>query len=247
MTDSERESLKTVVDYLWRNETNQGEPQTIDLYRSLVEAREILQREEEYVAIKWHPDDVKEIRPDLSTLECREVLQTVLDNHDAKVGVNWDQIGFWANELYPQNERSAQQASFHNLVELAPELREWVSEEADSDPKQIKFSASGAMPLFIKYEESAENSVIVSLSHYFRHSSGEMLPDPEMKLLVDFEQESIRALDYRDNVSYQRVVRPDGSENIKLRIELDTFVAKWLSNIGDQHYEPVRNQELCYA
>jgi len=52
------------------------------------------------IVILWHTDDVKSIRPDLDDDQCMKVLNKVSRNHDAQIGVNWDVLEFWADELY---------------------------------------------------------------------------------------------------------------------------------------------------
>lgn len=56
--------------------------------------------EENEICIKWHILDVKNVRPDLTDEECREVLKNVLKYHDADVGVSWYTLEHWADELY---------------------------------------------------------------------------------------------------------------------------------------------------
>jgi len=53
------------------------------------------------IEISWHIDDVKEVRPDLSDAQAREVLEHAKDQHDASVGVNWDVLTFHADDLFP--------------------------------------------------------------------------------------------------------------------------------------------------
>jgi hypothetical protein len=55
----------------------------------------------DFIAIKWVIEDVQEIRPDLAEAQCREVLATVRDRHDATIGVTWDVLSIVANDLYP--------------------------------------------------------------------------------------------------------------------------------------------------
>jgi hypothetical protein len=56
----------------------------------------------ETIAIKWHIDDVLEIRPDLTADQCRKVLTNVKVCHDAAVGVNWDVLETVADILFPE-------------------------------------------------------------------------------------------------------------------------------------------------
>ena len=56
------------------------------------------------IAIIWDIDDVQSIRPDLDDDEAMQVLSAVDNKHDATIGVNWDVLEFWADELYPQED-----------------------------------------------------------------------------------------------------------------------------------------------
>jgi hypothetical protein len=58
------------------------------------------------IAITWHIDDVKEIRPDLTDEQCREVLQQADRRHDASVGINWDVLAIHADDLFPKESEA---------------------------------------------------------------------------------------------------------------------------------------------
>lgn len=51
------------------------------------------------IAIIWHIDDVKEVAPDLTDEQAREVLRLVKHYHDAEAGVNWDTLRYWTSEV----------------------------------------------------------------------------------------------------------------------------------------------------
>jgi hypothetical protein len=59
-----------------------------------------------YIVVLWHIDDVKELRPDLSDEQCREVLEHCDKYHDATIGINWDVISFHAQDLFPEPEEA---------------------------------------------------------------------------------------------------------------------------------------------
>lgn len=44
------------------------------------------------ISIEWCIDDVKSINDTLENWECREILQMVLYQFDASIGINWDII-----------------------------------------------------------------------------------------------------------------------------------------------------------
>ena len=55
------------------------------------------------ITISWHIDDVKQVRPDLTNSQAREVLDLCESEHDANQGINWDVIRIWAEHLYPED------------------------------------------------------------------------------------------------------------------------------------------------
>ena len=54
-----------------------------------------------YIGVLWCIDDVKEIRPDLGDEQAWEVLDMVDDKADASLGISWDTLHYWADELFP--------------------------------------------------------------------------------------------------------------------------------------------------
>lgn len=54
------------------------------------------------ITITWSIEDVKDVRQDLSDDQCRAVLHWVKKHHDANVGINWEVLKYWADELYPE-------------------------------------------------------------------------------------------------------------------------------------------------
>lgn len=59
------------------------------------------------IKISWHIDDVKSIAEDLTDQECREVLNLAKHNHDATIGINWDVLEVWADEVRSQRTMTA--------------------------------------------------------------------------------------------------------------------------------------------
>ena len=53
------------------------------------------------IAVSWHIDDVREVRPDLTDDQCREVLAQAKHRHDAEIGINWDVLDAHADYLFP--------------------------------------------------------------------------------------------------------------------------------------------------
>jgi hypothetical protein len=56
------------------------------------------------IEISWHVDDVKEVRPDLTNDQAREVLAQAKHRHDASIGINWDVLAIHADDLFPREQ-----------------------------------------------------------------------------------------------------------------------------------------------
>ena len=60
------------------------------------------------IAIIWSIQDVQENHPLLTDEQSLEVLKTMKQHHDANVGINWETIDVWVNQLYPELEDDEQ-------------------------------------------------------------------------------------------------------------------------------------------
>jgi len=58
---------------------------------------------ERQIAIIWDLDDVLSIREDLTDEQAMQVLQEAKKNHDANVGISWDMLDYWADQLFPED------------------------------------------------------------------------------------------------------------------------------------------------
>ena len=56
----------------------------------------------DWITIKWHVDDVLDMREDLTKDQAREVLHALKRYHDAELGINWDVIYWTADGIYPK-------------------------------------------------------------------------------------------------------------------------------------------------
>ena len=51
-----------------------------------------METKEYSISVTWNISDVKSIAPTLTDEQCKQVLDEVLDNHDAQEGINWGVI-----------------------------------------------------------------------------------------------------------------------------------------------------------
>jgi hypothetical protein len=69
---------------------------------AMARAHALASQPSDEIAITWHIDDVKELRPDLTDDQAREVLQQAKDRHDAGIGINWEVLEIHADDLFPK-------------------------------------------------------------------------------------------------------------------------------------------------
>ena len=100
-------------------------------------------------------------------------------------------------------------------------------------PEYAKSTVSGFMDLNLDLLEKRGKVCTIALSHYYKHPSGDMIPDPDMTMRVDTAAQTVEALTYQDIYRYDEVY-PDGEVNQSVRKSLNTFLALWLQNCVDQ-------------
>ena len=60
----------------------------------------------DWLASWWHIDDVKSLNKKLTKQECRDVLGIVGHRHDANIGINWDFIQFYIDQIIEEREEA---------------------------------------------------------------------------------------------------------------------------------------------
>ena len=78
------------------------------------------------------------------------------------------------------------------------------------------------------------NACHIALAHYYRQN-GDSIPDPDMEILVDFSEQTAIATSFQDSFCYREAAPRDISpEAVRIRRDLNTFLAQWLSNLREQ-------------
>jgi uncharacterized protein YqiB (DUF1249 family) len=85
------------------------------------------------------------------------------------------------------------------------------------------------MDLNLDILEKKSSISLIALSHYYKHQSGDMIADPDMEILVNFEHRIATARTYQDSFGYQDV-RSSGEVDSDLEHSLNEFLIIWLNN-----------------
>jgi uncharacterized protein YqiB (DUF1249 family) len=96
-----------------------------------------------------------------------------------------------------------------------------------------KLSAPGFMDLHVDVLLKNGNVWRIALAHNYR-AGGDVIPDPDMEVTVDFAAETAQAETYQDTYLY-REANDERSEK-----ELNEFLVLWLGNMIDQGHKMVR-------
>jgi uncharacterized protein YqiB (DUF1249 family) len=116
---------------------------------------------------------------------------------------------------------------FQKLLQVVPDLP--TIEESG------KSVVSGFMDLHLDVLHKRTSRIVIALSHYYRHSSGDMIPDPDMEIVAYPAQEMAEALSFQDALCYRRVYGDDNAtEDIQSKKELNVFLDQWLTNLIEQ-------------
>ena len=67
--------------------------------------------DDDHISILWNVDDVKtqakNMKIKLNKKECREVLDQVLEGHDANYGISWQSLEYSINDLFSHKKKAA--------------------------------------------------------------------------------------------------------------------------------------------
>lgn len=121
----------------------------------------------------------------------------------------------WAKRIYKK------------LLIVAPDFWE-ISEYAKS-------RVEGYMDLNLDVLIVAKDYRRIALSHYWKHDSGDMIPDPDMEIGVYRDWEMAEALTYQDMWSYDDVYSGlDGQADRRYYLHCNAFLEKWLEALAEQ-------------
>ena len=100
-----------------------------------------------------------------------------------------------------------------------------------------KSEAPGFMDFNLDIFQRKGDVMRIAISHYYKHPSGDMIPDPDMEIIVNRKNEAAEALTFQDTYGYQEVYSEDGSCNQSLQRSLDEFLLMWLNNLHEQGHK----------
>ena len=95
-----------------------------------------------------------------------------------------------------------------------------------------KLSAPGFMDLHVDILHKNGNVWRIALAHNYR-AGGDVIPDPDMEVTVDFAAETAQAETYQDAYLYRE------ANDERSKKELNEFLLMWLGNLIEQGHKIV--------
>lgn len=116
---------------------------------------------------------------------------------------------------------------YHKLLDVIPNLM-----TIEESRKSI---VASYMDLNLDILHRRPDRIIIALSHYYRHQSGDMIADPDMEIAVYPQRDMAEALAYQDIWGYRRVYGDDETTvDVRAKSELNRFLNQWLTNLVQQ-------------
>ncbi len=115
---------------------------------------------------------------------------------------------------------------FHKLLQVVPDLLT-IEEYGKSE-------VEGYMDLNLDVLNRTPSKIVIALSHYYKHPSGDMIPDPDMVVVVYPDKEQAEALSYQDLYSFREVYGPAAQADTNAKRSLNDFLNAWLRNLAQQ-------------
>ena len=115
------------------------------------------------------------------------------------------------------------QRVYDKLEQLVGNLREI--------PEAKKSQVPGFMDLNLDRLSPNGDMTAIALSHYYKHPSGDMIPDPDMEIRIMPKERTAEVLSYQDGFGYRLVYGEEGRiVSVAVKQDLNRFLEQWLSN-----------------
>ncbi len=117
--------------------------------------------------------------------------------------------------------------------------------DMDKLPEYLKLKSVGFMDLNMDrlYQEEG-GGLVIALSHYYKHPSGDMIADPDMEIRIYNDMKMAEALTYQDSFGYRRVYYPGGKIDTRAKLELNRFLRQWLTNLKNQGFKKTEQESF---
>ncbi len=165
-------------------------------------------------------------------------LQQKTDQPDKKTDPKPDQdnpkIGSLGIKL--KNQKTIYEKNYERLMKIAPGLEERLLNYKSSDYIYGKSESTGYMDFTLEVLDRDKTGFYISITHYYKQH-GDLVPDPDMEILVRLENKTVEALHFQDWMRYHEVYddkRKRTMVNTKQKDSQNKFLQDWFRNLKNQ-------------
>jgi len=120
--------------------------------------------------------------------------------------------------------------NYQKLIQLIPSILTMT--------EATQLISDGFMPLNVDILSRHHKKIVIALSHYYKHPSGDMIADPDMELVIYVEVKMVEVMTYQDCFGFRRVYSEDMSAvSPSIKKELNSFLGQWLTNLRNQGHQ----------
>lgn len=123
---------------------------------------------------------------------------------------------------------------YHKLFDVIPDLM--TIEQAG------RSKVDGYMDLGLDVLQRTPDRLLIALSHYYRHPSGDMIPDPDMEIVVFPKKEVAMALTYQDCFGFRAAYGSMAESDQCSQRDMNRFLSQWLDNLIEQGHRISQQQ-----
>lgn len=128
------------------------------------------------------------------------------------------------NTIYGRN--------FNKLLKIIPNLKNYEVGEAGKSSLDCDCFMDFTLDVLSKNDDE----MIIAIAHRYE-LNGDLVPDPDMEIKVNFKFKFIEALSYQDVYGYKLVYPEKNKVFPKLKKDLNNFLSNWLKNLIEQGHK----------
>lgn len=185
-------------------------------------------------------DYLSEVRKEFSKAEKNNKRKKAVVKRKSEKGTNPKK----EPKVIPLNsKRDRYSLNFKRLLQVAPNLQEQVTNSPFASGKS---RVSGYMDFNLEVIYKDRTGYYLALSHNYKQN-GDLVPDPDMRILVDFKNQTVEALSFQNSLYYtevyddiydRKMVRPNEKRS------QNAFLEQWLLNLIEQGHQIEWDEDL---
>lgn len=142
-------------------------------------------------------------------------------------------------EKKPANVLTVYEKNYIKLMKVAKGLEKLLENYDSQSEIYGKSTKTGFMDFGLEVLQKTKAGFHIALSHYYKEN-GDMIPDPDMEVLVNIKNKTLESLAYQDRYTYKEVYDDKFERKMvdkKEKRSQNDFLVMWLNNLNLQGHK----------